>query len=123
MYRSPASSSEAPGFLMLMVILGGAIHMAGCTDTPSDPELDNMPPVEDVEIEFATDTDLTASLIEDVSSSMVTISTDAAGQVLDAMRDGVSLRRVRHRAPGRTDARPPARPIPQGSDPTRRPSG
>ena len=44
---------------------------------------------------------------------------DAAGQVLDAMRDGVSLRRVRHRAPGQTDARPPARPIPHGSDPTR----
>ncbi len=78
MYRSPASSSGAPGFLMLMVILGGAIHMAGCTDTPSDPELDNMPPVEDVEIEFATDTDLTASLIEDVSSSMVTNMTAAA---------------------------------------------
>lgn len=51
------------------------------------------------------------------------LAPDAAGQVLDAMRDGVSLRRVRHRAPGRTDARPPARPIPQGSDPTRRPSG
>jgi hypothetical protein len=78
MYRSPASSSGAPGFLMLMVILWGAIHMAECTDTPSDPELDNMPPVEDVEIEFATDTDLTASLIEDVSSSMVTNMTAAA---------------------------------------------
>ena len=44
---------------------------------------------------------------------------DAAGQMLDAMRDGVSLRRVRHRAPGQTDARPPAWPIPHGSDPTR----
>ena len=44
---------------------------------------------------------------------------DAAGQVLDAMRDGVSLRRVRHRAPDRPSDRPPARPIPTGSDPTR----
>lgn len=51
------------------------------------------------------------------------LAPDAAGQVLDAMRDGVNLRGVRHRAPNRTDARPPARPIPQGSDPTRRPSG
>ncbi len=53
------------------------------------------------------------------------LARDAAGEMLRAMRDGVSLRQVRHRAPGRTDARPQARPIPHGSDPTRarRPGG
>ena len=35
---------------MLIVLLWGAVHMAGYTDTLSDPELDNMPLVEDVEI-------------------------------------------------------------------------
>ena len=48
---------------------------------------------------------------------------DAAGQMLRAMRDGVSLRRVRHRTPQRPDTRPHtrpnARPVPHGSDPTR----
>ena len=51
------------------------------------------------------------------------LAPDAAGQMLRAMRDGVSLRRVRHRAPGRPHTRPQtrphARPVPQGSDPTR----
>ena len=48
------------------------------------------------------------------------LAPDAAGQVLRAMRDGVSLRQVRHdgrlRGP---DRRINARPVPHGSDPTR----
>ena len=53
------------------------------------------------------------------------LAPDAARQVLRAMRDGVPLRRVRRdRRPPRSDRRPPARPVPQGSDPTRvRPGG
>ncbi len=48
------------------------------------------------------------------------LAPDAAGQMLRAMRDGVSLRRVRHDGrPGRSDRRPNARPVPHGSDPTR----
>ncbi len=48
------------------------------------------------------------------------LARDAAGQVLRAMRDGVSLRQVRHDGrPGGPDRRPNARPVPQGSDPTR----
>ena len=48
------------------------------------------------------------------------LAPDAAGQVLRAMRDGVSLRRVRHDGrPGGPDRRPNARPVPQGSDPAR----
>ncbi len=46
------------------------------------------------------------------------LATDAAGRMLRAMRDGVSLRQIRDAPPGRLDTRPPARPIPQGSDPT-----
>ena len=78
MYRAPASSSGAPGFLMLIVILWGALQLAGCTDTPSDPGFDKVPPIADIEIELATDPDLTASLIEDVSSSMNANMTAAA---------------------------------------------
>ncbi len=51
------------------------------------------------------------------------LAPDAAGEVLRAMRDGVPLRRMRDGAPRRPDAgpdeRPIARPVPQGSDPTR----
>ncbi len=47
------------------------------------------------------------------------LAPDAAREMLRAMRDGVPLRRLRDGAPRRRDARPPARPIPQGSDPTR----
>ena len=48
------------------------------------------------------------------------LAPDAARQVLRAMRDGMSLRRVRHDGrPGGPDRRPNARPVPQGSDPTR----
>ncbi len=48
------------------------------------------------------------------------LAPDAAQQVLRAMRDGVSLRRVRHDGrPGGPDRRPNARPVPPGSDPTR----
>ena len=70
MYRSPAPSSRAPGYLMLLFVLWGALYFSGCTDTPSDPGFDQIPPVEDVEIEMATDPDLTAALIEDVTSTM-----------------------------------------------------
>ncbi len=50
---------------------------------------------------------------------------DAARQVLQAMRDDVALRGVRHDGrPGGPDRRTNARPVPQGSDPTRnRPPG
>jgi hypothetical protein len=53
------------------------------------------------------------------------LAPDAARQVLRAMQDGVPLRRVRRdRRPPRSDRRLPARPVPQGSDPTRvRPAG
>ncbi len=45
------------------------------------------------------------------------LATDAAGRMLRAMRDGVSLRQMRDAAPGRLDTS--VRPVPQGSDPTR----
>ena len=45
------------------------------------------------------------------------LATDAAGRMLRAMRDGVSLRQIRDAAPGRLDTS--VRPVPQGSDPTR----
>ena len=48
-----------------------------------------------------------------------TLARDAAGEMLRAMRDGVPLRQLRDGAPRRADRWPPARPIPQGSDPTR----
>ncbi len=48
------------------------------------------------------------------------LTRDAAGQLLQAMRDGVALRTVRHDGrPGGPDRRTNARPVPQGSDPTR----
>ena len=48
------------------------------------------------------------------------LTPDAAREVMRAMRDGVPLRRVRHDAPPGTPDRPTdARPVPQGSDPTR----
>ena len=51
------------------------------------------------------------------------LAPDAAREMLRAMRDGVPLRRIRDGAPRRPDAgpdgRPIARPVPQGSDPTR----
>ena len=78
MYRAPASSSGAAGFLMLIFLLWGALYVSGCTDTPSDLGFDELPPMEDVEIEMATDPDLTAALIEDVSSSMSANMTAAA---------------------------------------------
>ena len=78
MYRAPASSSGATGFLMLIFLLWGALYVSGCTDTPSDLDFDVIPPMEDVEIEMATDPDLTAALIEDVSSSMSANMTAAA---------------------------------------------
>ena len=36
MYRAPASSNGATGFLMLIFLLWGALYISGCTDTPSD---------------------------------------------------------------------------------------
>ena len=70
MYRAPASNSSGTGFLMLMLLVFGALYFSGCTDSPSDLGFDEMPPMEDVEIQMATDPDLTTALIEDVSSSM-----------------------------------------------------
>ena len=78
MYRAPAANGGATGFLMLIFLLWGAVYMAGCTDTPSDPGFEQIPLMEDVEIEMATDLDLAASLVEDVSSFMSVNMTDAA---------------------------------------------
>ena len=94
MYRAPASSSGAAGFLMFIFLLWGAVYMAGCTDTPSDPGFDAMPPEEDVEIEMATDPDLTASLIEDVSSSMTAHMTAAASVEISTAQSLFSQARV-----------------------------
>ncbi len=94
MYRAPASSSGAPGFVMLIVILWGAIQMVGCTDTPSAPGLDNLPPIDDVEIEMATDPDLAASLIEDVSSFMTANMTAAASLEISTAESLFSQARV-----------------------------
>ena len=48
------------------------------------------------------------------------LAPDAAGRMLRAMRDGESLRAVRRDGrPRGPDRRPNARPVPQGSDPTR----
>ena len=78
MYRAPATRTGAAGYVMLIVVLWGVLYLAGCTDTPSDPGFDSIPPMEDVEIEMATDPDLTAALVEDVSSSMSANMTAAA---------------------------------------------
>ncbi len=51
------------------------------------------------------------------------LAPDAARHMVDAMKRGISLRRVRHRPPGRPDVRPHARPVPPGSDPASRVSG
>ena len=78
MYRAPASRTGAAGYVMLIVVLWGILYLGGCTDTPIDPSFDSIPPMEDVEIEMATDPDLTAALVEDVSSSMSANMTAAA---------------------------------------------
>jgi len=78
MYRSPAHSSRTSGYLMLLFLFWGAFYVSGCTDTPSDPGFDTVPPMEDAEIEMATDPDLTAALIEDVTSSMSANMTSVA---------------------------------------------
>ena len=78
MYRAPATNSTATGFLMLMFLVFGALYFSGCTDSPSDLGFDEMPPMEDMEIEMATDPDLTGALIEDVPSSMSVNMTAAA---------------------------------------------
>ena len=97
MYRAPASSSGATGNPMskrlrlggrhvnrlhdlfgLIFLIWVAVYISGCTDLPTDPTFDEIPPIDDVEVEMATDPDLTASLIEDVSSSMTANMTAAA---------------------------------------------
>lgn len=85
MYRTPASNSSASGFLMLMLLVFGALYFSGCTDSPSDLGFDEIPPMEDVEIEMASDLDLTLALIEDVSSSMsANMTTEAAVEISTA---------------------------------------
>ena len=78
MYRTPASHDGAAPiifierlFLMLTIAIWTAFVFTGCTDLPTDPGFDDMPSIGDVEVERATDPDLTASLIEDVTSSMM----------------------------------------------------
>ena len=62
----------------LIFLIWVAVYMSGCTYLPTDPTFDDIPPIDDVEVEMATDPDLTASLIEDVSSSMTANMTAAA---------------------------------------------
>ena len=76
MYKAPASSSGATGFLMMIFILWGVIYLNGCTDTATG--FEDVTSTADLEIEMATDPDLTSALIEDVSSSMVANMTAVA---------------------------------------------
>ena len=62
----------------LIFLIWVAVYISGCTDLPTDPTFDEIPPIDDIEVEMATDPDLAASLIEDVSSSMTTNMTAAA---------------------------------------------
>ena len=78
MYRAPASHSGAPGIVMLIVLIWGATYLTGCTDLSTDPSFDEVQSTADLEIEMATDPDLTAALIEDVSSSMAANMTAGA---------------------------------------------
>ena len=85
MYRAPASSSGPTGFLMMIILLWGALYISGCTDSPSDPSFDLIPSIEDAEIEMATDPDMTAALVEDVSSSMsANMTAEAASEISTA---------------------------------------
>ena len=95
MYKAPATSNGATGFLMLIFLLWGALYIGGCTDTPSDPGFDEMLSMEDGEIEMATDPDLTASLIEDVSISMTANLTYAASAEISTAESLFSQARVR----------------------------
>ena len=85
MYRTPASHEGAAPiilierlFLILTIVIWTAFIFTGCTDLPTDPGFDDMPSMGDVEVEMATDPDLTASLVEDVTSSMTANMTATA---------------------------------------------
>ncbi len=85
MYRAPATNNGATGFLMLIFLVWGALYITGCTDSPSGLDFDVIPTVEDVEIEMATDPDMTAALVEDVSSSMsANMTAEAAVEISTA---------------------------------------
>jgi len=79
---------------MLMLLVFGAVYFTGCTDSPSDLGFDKIPPMEDVEIEMATDPDLTVALIEDVSSSMAANMTTAAAVEISTADSLFNLARV-----------------------------
>ena len=94
MYKAPTSSTGGTGFPILIFLVWGALYVAGCTDTPSHPDFDAMLASEDVEIEMATDADLTASLIEDVSSFMSANMTAAASAEISTAESLFSQARV-----------------------------
>lgn len=77
MYRAPTSTSRAPGFVMLIVLLWGGFYITGCTDVPTDPNFEESS-MTAAEVQMATDPDLTTTLVEDVSSSMSANMTAAA---------------------------------------------
>ena len=65
-------------FFGLIFLIWAAIYVSGCTDLPTDPAFDEVQSMADLQVEMATDPDLTASLIEDVSTSMTANMTAAA---------------------------------------------
>jgi hypothetical protein len=72
MYTAPATNNRATRWPTLVFLMWGAMYVAGCTDLPTDPGSEAVPLLEisDAEIEMATDPDLTAALLEDVSGAM-----------------------------------------------------
>jgi len=115
MYRAPkTSSSGAPGILMLVLVLLGALYFAGCADVGTAPDLDVSEEVNGLELELATDEELAAVLLDDVEStlgagaptaSVVGLETAesafagardaaAAGDEREAVRRGLAARRA-----------------------------
>ena len=89
MYRTPASHDGTAGtisverlFLILTLVVWTAFFVTGCTDLPTDPAFGETLSIGDVEVEMATDPDLTASLIEDVSISMTANMTAEAATAI-----------------------------------------
>ena len=100
MYRVPASRGEPwttrnstindkfgwmDATRLVLLALVFALYASGCTDLPTDPNFESL--MAEAELEMATDPDLTASLIEDVSSSMFANMTAAAAAEISTADD------------------------------------
>jgi len=96
MYRAPSTGSAGSGLLKLLAVFLGLMYLTACGDVGVAPELEFPADIDPVELEMATDAELTSALVEDVANTLAAAGEALAVAELQSASDGFRAAREAH---------------------------